>query len=808
MRRALLLGLVVAVGLAAFWVLRPRAPSAATRPSLPRKPAVARWFDFTPAPTPEAPVTATPDAGPAVTFHFRGRTALEGKGVRATVHAGDDTFDTGSEGAFAHAREVELVKVWAERGDARSRPIELKGDTEGEVWLELVPVTRVSGVVLDAVTRRPIEGAAVALEGDRGVTSGGDGHFELAVPSGPVELVVGARGYLEARRRLTASPGADFVLHLQPRQRFAGVVVDGNGRPAGEARLRADPVSGPTVDVRARDDGSFEFWAEAPVMLVGSSPDGLSPMQTVATPREDLRVVLQRSCRLAVEVTLGGKPLERARVSVATYELVMASEDAQRKDTDAKGQAELGPMRCGARDLEVEAEGMYQPHREAVVLAAGRSAKRVALERQRTLEGHVVDARSGQPIDRAEIVAFGPPRSGVSTAGGTARSDAGGRFTLWALPPGELDVRVSAIDHVGAKKAVTTEPSVDFALDGEREIRGRALDARGQPLRQILVSSSPVHTEAGVFHHRVSPTRTELTLSCERCLPRVVAVPDPGDDLGDVTLEAAPTTAVLVLRPDGAPAAGASVQLVGSAQDFVRWRTADGAQVTDGLGRAELLVEPELCVRASAPGFSASDRACPAPSQASVTLTLRTGAFITGVVRARGQALAAAVVMDTEEELVAVSGSDGHYELGPLSPGRHELFWLPPGVTDALRAQRALVEVNAGERVTRDLGSRDGSRVEVLVRRDLALDIVALMAGTPRDILTPAEGGLQQLTGDGEYRVASFEDVPPGSYTLFVPCTQDRTARRIVVVSANRDERVVIDSAPAASDEGGDPSER
>ncbi|MEJ7587194.1 MAG: carboxypeptidase-like regulatory domain-containing protein [Ferruginibacter sp.] len=86
----------------------------------------------------------------------------------------------------------------------------------------------ISGKVIDAVTKNPMQGASVfAQNTTSGTASGESGNFTLRLPSGGYDLIITYTGYQTANRRITTSDEADnnIVIELKQQEKAMEDVV-------------------------------------------------------------------------------------------------------------------------------------------------------------------------------------------------------------------------------------------------------------------------------------------------------------------------------------------------------------------------------------------------------------------------------------------------------------------------------------------------------------------------------------------------------------------------------------------------------
>lgn len=290
--------------------------------------------------------------------------------------------------------------------------------------------TKRTGTVVGRVVDlegRPVADASV-WAGDRDqvatqARTGPDGRFRLGPLSDERSTTVWAgdrEGGLAREHfddvRVFAGRETDLGdLALAPGARLSGRVVDADGRPV--AGARATIVSrhhvlgytvtpnGPKWTVRGDKQGQFrtpalpvgplEFIVTAP----GKARRYLSPLVEPGQTAIDLGDVRLEDERpiTGVVVDQDGRPVARASV-------VVDADDDHPATTDAEGRFTVHEAAVDAVWLRVEARGYFdpalRPYRE---LKGQRTDLRIALQKAFTVEGSVVDAETGAPVEFEQV---------------------------------------------------------------------------------------------------------------------------------------------------------------------------------------------------------------------------------------------------------------------------------------------------------------------------------------------------------------------------------------------------------------------
>ena len=435
-RRAAIIAVVIAAGLAALFLLRgreepgpaPRAAAPPTRPSAPLR---------VPAAAPEEPLTARPDARPLALVAAR---SVEDPAASSGSIEGRVVSDATGAGVAG----AELVLLLA--GGATTT---LTTDAGGGFRYRS---ERAETVTIASVTA--------------------DGHLPFAPEWGhsPIQLVV-RPGF-----RVT-----DVVLYLAPATEWLGVVLAPDGSPVAGAEVRIIDTPAAEQELVAIDDrfttdrrGELRFRAPEGALLEARA-EGYGPAR--ATLDEGARSARKLVLRLGAggpgnlgSARITGVVLRGANEPAAGV-LVSARPEQQGTELVASGQALTGEDGRFAIDgLDPRAyvvETRMERHGQAraeVVLGPGEAADvRLEVGGGVVLGGLVSDS-AGDPVPAFTVV--------VSEAGalGTARPtvtrtfvNPGGGFAISGLERGEYIVQASAHGHAPSRP-VEVEVDPPFGL--------------------------------------------------------------------------------------------------------------------------------------------------------------------------------------------------------------------------------------------------------------------------------------------------------------------------------------------------------
>jgi protocatechuate 3,4-dioxygenase beta subunit len=396
------------------------------------------------------------------------------------------------------------------------------------------------------------------------------------------------------------------------------------------------------------------------------------------------------------------------------------------------------------------------------------------------LEG-VVRGPDRKPLEKALVIAksqrlFDPWASPL-----VARTDAQGRFRLVAPKREPYTVRAEA-DGLAARTVKDATPGTPLAIDLARggRIEGTVRDGdTGQPaagarveVRDENFRDIPGEASAGRV---IARTDANGRFVLEALPPGVHTVTARGAGafgskanvrVGarvDLTLFPAATVRGTVLDPDGQPAAGATVQAVGSRHPMAETTDGQGRFVLEGLAAGTYTLVATAPRRA--PGVAANV-ALDRRSEAQVELRLGAGARVTGrLVDGRERPLAGRVaigMLDGEQapfvlasQLSAEPGVDGRFSIDMVPAGEHTLSTFAPGqgmklVELTVRATDRVVDVG-------DVLLEPGLVIRGRVRNSTGQPIedASLHAYSSRGVGMPARS-----EADGSFVLAVLEQAP------------------------------------------------
>ena len=585
------------------------------------------------------------------------------------------------------------------------------------------------------------------------------------------------------------------------RQSMAGFEEDpawnvvGSAVTDADGKFRVEAIPPGAVEVRVHAAGHVR--AKVRVHAAGH----VRAKRRAAAGAPDLTIHLTRGALLDGEVVSGGRGVENATVQITAARTVTGAGGRFRFDAAAVPKETVlvtapGYVAAG-RTVELKLD---EPNAPLVIelARAGRITGRVtALGGGAVADALVsVGPKAGNPF--IEMVGMGSRGDSFDPPAPTALTRADGSYELDGVKAGLLTVRISAkgfltasIDDVDVKEGDTAEASVvlvrESVLEGRVTDSSRAAIAKarvrvespsskgwGAMIAQAMGGSwrSGVAADDGAYRvQRLTAGDRKVRVEAPGYLTAndTVTLRPEASTQRDFVLEPGHVVTGIVLGPDGAPLAGATVSVdwpdANGANAAVMaftggGRSGDASYTTDSDGRfsATGLQEGPYKVSARSKGFLPAEVDGVAAGASDVSLTLAPAATIRGRVIAAeggtpvsgarvawkgGKARAAsgfAALLGGGDKSVRSQG-DGTFEIGGLEAGKYELRATATGYADASPFN---VAVSTGE-------TFEGVELALLPGVDLVGRVVTKAAGSPVDgaivWVQASGGGLRGMTG-------------------------------------------------------------
>jgi protocatechuate 3,4-dioxygenase beta subunit len=613
--------------------------------------------------------------------------------VRSLRHQDDPPLSTrtNDEGSF----RIELtsrgpvdVRVEAAGFAAQELPKQQPGTP---LHVRLAAGVWVRGIVRDAATKRPIEGALVQARSTSARGGGSwepkiglvetrtdvQGRFRLdGLEPGRQNLRATARGY-GAQIASAVSPGASADLLLLPGATIQGSVRDTENRPIAGAIVDVESSAGghgfhPAARPEQTDDrGHFE------VLGLDGGEYRLIARDRARAPAISGRITLAQGGEEQIDLLLpAGVPVSgrlvdgdqkpvRGSCSIAEVDGQAAPSmlaETSKSTAGADGRFRIEHMPPGRHVIAVAAPG-YKPKRVDVTVGTKPvDVGEVALETGLVIRGRVVD-ESGTPVADAELEATPAPvarRVYDESPQRSSRSEADGRFVVGGLTEGTYDVTAQAYGFGRVVKPIVAGASnVVLTLQAAGLITGLVVDEAGKPVTDYRVAAQvkraegdlrgwqrpylqPVAAEDGRFTLEGPGANTyAVDISSSEYVPvsiaNVAVQNGAATDLGRIVLRAGGTLRGVVVDTAGAPVAAATV--TPGTIDYTRFverpRTTSN---DDGSFALRGFAAGQVEVAAQHPSYAegrASVEIDPARGPAEVTIVLGQGARVQGSARQR-----------------------------------------------------------------------------------------------------------------------------------------------------------------------------
>lgn len=450
---------------------------------------------------------------------------------------------------FTETDEAGAFTLWVDKDDVGIHAAadgytdeEESVEAPGKVEILLTPESTIAGIVIDAGTSKPVEGARVQVgewSGSTVVFSDAAGKFR-ATRLSPGRHVIVARtehGYGRTEGSTLAGLGQaveGVTVKLFPAVRVEAKIIVSTTKQVcttePDAYLR-DTVRNRWVKLNAEPDGSL--WADG-VLPGNYTPeiecDGFMAREKYTpipiTDTDVLGIVWEVDPGATVRGhvrTKSGEPVEDANVWARTVGgAARARGGWGGGESDRAGTYELVGLRAGTYRIEASSDkGLSPKDGFRVEVAAGAVIEQdLVLEDGGSIKGIVVDA-TGAPVSGIDVHAR--LTAGGGRGWGDKKSDETGAFVLEGLRAG--DYRVTA--NRGWSTTLRKPGTTDDAKQGEKVtvranqaasvrlvvetlsgvIKGTVVDGAGAPVSDAFVSAARESDAAGAKNSSVGDTR-------------------------------------------------------------------------------------------------------------------------------------------------------------------------------------------------------------------------------------------------------------------------------------------------------------
>ena len=379
------------------------------------------------------------------------------------------------------------------------------------VVIELAPGVRVTGRVVDKLSKRPLTSFEAGIDPSRANAFIGpprmrtftseNGSFVLEnVPAGRQEIVADAPGYSLSRVGATLEAGRapdPLEIELERGTRVHGRVTAPDGRPlAGVAvRTEFDPMERQRLtEIRTSTDSNGEYSIDGiesgEHTLIFALSGFISERKEIEAAGRDLRtdVQLTRGMRISgTVVNEAGAAVPDATVSASSS----ASRGGGRATTDAAGAFTIEGVTPGRFTFRAVKQGVGSGTATDVDISSG-APVRITLQMGGTIYGRV-SGLSPEELKQSSVTAFGPygAESGPVDGNGVYRIEnvSAGNVRVMARTEGSpTSARTTGWKNVQVEPGGSVEADLEFVTGSS--VAGRVtLD--GQPVPSAYVFFSP-----------------------------------------------------------------------------------------------------------------------------------------------------------------------------------------------------------------------------------------------------------------------------------------------------------------------------
>lgn len=422
------------------------------------------------------------------------------------------------------------------------------GKAPGKLDLFLTPESGLSGVVIDAATNKPVEGAHVTVEstqwswngGDESDRTDADGKFKVhRLPPG--RYIATARtdhGYGRTEGSVLVGLGQQIdgvVVKLFPAARIVGKVMIAGSPPTlclESGGWFRDEVHDRWVSATTENDGTIHADGVLPgTYTVNISCEGYRakdtypPVVVEGKDVTDLTWLVEAGSIVKGKLTTkAGAPIEDATIRAQSTGDARAKTTWGSDLTQADGSYELRDLSPATYNLSIDTSRGVAPREDAKVdVPAGATiTKDLVVDDGGAIEGLVVDSQ-GKPVDGVVVNARAIAAQMWSWNMTPNRSSDDGSFHIDSLRPGDYRV----IAQRGWSDALRKPGTTDDAEQGEKTtviagktatvklvveaqtgvIKGTVVDAAGAPISDAFISAVRESDAAGSNQSSAQATR-------------------------------------------------------------------------------------------------------------------------------------------------------------------------------------------------------------------------------------------------------------------------------------------------------------
>ncbi|HYC60095.1 MAG TPA: carboxypeptidase-like regulatory domain-containing protein [Thermoanaerobaculia bacterium] len=369
--------------------------------------------------------------------------------------------------------------------------------------VDLKPLPKLTGVVVDGVTGRPVPGAIIRTDVDTNVIADGTGRFTIeADPERwPKAVTASAAGYSDSSLRV-ASPRVSTTLDeirlsrggtvaIAIEQDRPGDVVSvelqklGDGGRSVGATVQTIEVTAkePTIETRFTNVEPGEYM----VLAKGDEPwERLGERIEVRATEEAQLTLRIAPFRLRVRTSASGETLRDARVILKNRDALWRAAFT----TDSAGEATVQLWQGGPMQLTLESRRYGLPYREFRTVDDGIDSDWLVEVPPYEIAGMVIDNITGRPIAGAAIALH--METARFSFGVQTKAAEDGTFRFAPVAPGQHTVSAAAAGYPPSELVYTfadTEPikNVTLRLEAAPFVPVTVVDARGNPIHAARV---------------------------------------------------------------------------------------------------------------------------------------------------------------------------------------------------------------------------------------------------------------------------------------------------------------------------------